>query len=168
MYEHDEVVTVSDESVVETEGDTVTKAFDAEGFQVPAVTFRVESDRNDPVGLRITDEIPEGFGIEQIGFHPDYGSENWTATGDGVVRFDRTVNPGEAFTTVYGIRMADDDEPDPFLESPTIEVDPDAIEEEAIDDVVPKESSEVVRELASGERDTVPGLEEEEAEPEES
>ena len=160
-----EVVSLSDESVVETEGMKVTKSFDAEGFPVPAVTFRVESDRNDPVGLRITDEIPEGFGIEQIGFHPDYGSEHWTATGEGVVRFERTVNPGEAFTTVYGIRMADDEEPTPFLEAPSVEVDPSAIEEEEIDEVVPKESSEVVRELASGERDTVPGLEEEEEAP---
>ncbi|MFW6385368.1 MAG: hypothetical protein ACOCY7_04445 [Halodesulfurarchaeum sp.] len=154
---------MSDESVVETEGITVRKAFDADGFPVPAVTFRVESDRSEPVGLRITDDIPDNFEIEQIGFHPDYGSEHWTATGEGVVRFERTVDPGEAFTTVYGIRMAEDEEPTPFLESPTVEIDPDAIEESDIDEVVPKETSEVVRELAGGKRETVPGLEEEPA-----
>ncbi|MFB6081392.1 MAG: hypothetical protein ABEJ67_01090 [Halanaeroarchaeum sp.] len=150
-----------DETIVEQEGITVTKSFDSEGFPVPAVTFRVESDRTDPVAVRIVDEIPAGFGIEQIGFHPDYGSEHWTATGDGVVRFERTVEAGEAFTTVYGVRMDKDEEPTPFLDAPAVDVDPDALADADLEEVVPKESSEIVRELARGDRDTVPGLEDE-------
>ncbi|MFW5918580.1 MAG: hypothetical protein ACOCSF_00085 [Halanaeroarchaeum sp.] len=150
---------MSDETIVEDKGVTVTKAFDRDGFPVPAVTFRVESDRADPVTVRIVDSIPADFGIEQIGFHPEYGSEHWTATGEGVVRFERTVDSGEAFTTVYGVKMAEDGHAEPFLGAPTLEVDPDAIDESAIDDVVPKESSDVVRELAGGERESVPGLE---------
>lgn len=155
------MVRVSDETIVEDAGVTVTKAFDRDGFPVPAVTFRVESDRSDPVAVRIVDAIPDDFGIEQIGFHPEYGSEHWTATGEGVVRFERTVDSGEAFTTVYGVKMGDDGQAAPFLGAPTLEVDPDAIDESAIEDVVPKESSDVVRELAGGERESVPGLDEE-------
>lgn len=154
---------MSDETIVEDRGITVTKAFDRDGFPVPAVTFRVESDRTDPVSIRIVDEIPAEFGIEQIGFHPEYGSEHWTATGDGVVRFERTVDSGEAFTTVYGVKMTEDERAEPFLDPPSLEVNPEEIEDSTIEDVVPKESSDVVRELAGGERASVPGLEEEPA-----
>lgn len=155
---------MSDETIVEDTGVTVTKAFDRDGFPVPAVTFRVESDRSEPVTVRIVDSIPEDFGIDQIGFHPEYGSEHWTATGEGVVRFERTVDSGEAFTTVYGVKMDDDGHAAPFLGAPTLEVNPEAIDDSAIEDVVSKESSDVVRELADGERKSVPGLETEPSE----
>jgi predicted nucleic acid-binding Zn-ribbon protein len=152
---------VSDESVVETDGVTVSKFFNAEDFPVPAVAFEVDSSRDDEVTLRLIDEIPDEFGIDQIGFHPEYGSEHWTASGDGVVRFEREIDPGESFTTVYGVRMEDGQDETPFLSAPTVQV-----EGENIDDVVPPESTDVVRELAGGERDTVPGLEDEELEAE--
>lgn len=145
---------MSDETVVETEGVTVNKFFNAEDFPVPAVAFDVSSSRDAEVTLTITDEIPDEFGIDQIGFHPEYGSEHWTATGDGVVRFEREVEAGEEFTTVYGVRMEDGQDETPFLSAPSVDVDG-----EDIDDVVPPESTDVVRELAGGERDTVPGLE---------
>ncbi|WP_201292927.1 hypothetical protein [Halobacterium bonnevillei] len=147
---------MSDESVVETDGVTVSKFFNAEDFPVPAVAFEVDSSREDAVTLRLIDEIPDEFGIDQIGFHPEYGSEHWTASGDGVVRFEREIDPGESFTTVYGVRMEDGQDETPFLSAPTVQV-----EGENIDDVVPPESTDVVRELAGGERDTVPGLEDE-------
>ncbi len=146
---------MSDETVVETDGVTVSKFFNAEDFPVPAVAFDVDSDRDEAVTLRIVDEIPDEFGIDQIGFHPEYGSEHWTASGDGVVRFEREIEPGESFTTVYGVRMEDGQDETPFLSAPTVE-----LEGEDIDDVVPPESTSVVRELAGGERETVPGLEE--------
>ena len=148
---------MSDETVVETGGVTVSKFFNAEDFPVPAVAFEVHSSREDAVTLRIVDEIPDEFGIDQIGFHPEYGSEHWTASGDGVVRFEREIDARESFTTVYGVRMEDGQDETPFLSAPTIE-----IEGEDIDDVVPPESTSVVRELAGGERDTVPGLEDDE------
>jgi predicted nuclease with TOPRIM domain len=149
-----QVIPVSDETVVETDGVTVSKFFNAEDFPVPAVAFEVASTRDADVTLTITDEIPDEFGIDQIGFHPEYGSEHWTATGDGVVRFEREVDASEEFTTVYGVRMEDGQDETPFLSAPDVEVDG-----EDIDEVVPPESTDVVRELAGGERDTVPGLE---------
>jgi prefoldin subunit 5 len=155
------VIPVSDETVVETDGVTVSKFFNAEDFPVPAVAFEVSSSRDADVTLSITDEIPDEFGIDQIGFHPEYGSEHWTATGDGVVRFEREVDAGEEFTTVYGVRMKDGQDETPFLSAPDVEVDG-----EDIDEVVPPESTDVVRELAGGERDTIPGLEDDEAETE--
>ncbi|WP_232701624.1 hypothetical protein [Halobacterium wangiae] len=148
---------MSDETVVESDGVTVSKFFNAEDFPVPAVAFDVSSSRDSSVELRIVDEIPDEFGIDQIGFHPEYGSEHWTASGEGVVRFEREIEAGETFTTVYGVRMEDGQDETPFLSAPTVEIDGDDI-----DDVVPPESTDVVRELAGGERDTVPGLEDDE------
>jgi uncharacterized protein YukE len=150
------VIPVSDETVVETGGVTVSKFFNADDFPVPAVAFEVTSSREQPVTLRIVDEVPDEFGIDQIGFHPEYGSEHWDATGNGVVRFEREVDPGESFTTVYGVRMDEGQDETPFLSAPNVEVEG---EDEDIDEVVPPESTSVVRELAGGERETVPGLE---------
>lgn len=150
---------MADETVVEADGIRVTKSFDADGFPVPAVRFDIVSTRDDETTLTITDEIPDEFDIDQIGFHPDYGSEHWTATGEGVVRFERTIDEAEDYTTVYGVRMGDDEEPSAFLESPTITVGDDAPPVADIEDVVPPESSDIVRELAGGKRDTIPGLE---------
>lgn len=147
---------MSDETVVETDGVSVSKFFNAEDFPVPAVAFEVASSREESVTLSIVDEIPDEFGIDQIGFHPEYGSEHWTASGDGVVRFERELDPGESFTTVYGVRMEEGQDETPFLSAPVVE-----LQGENIDEVVPPESTEVVRELAGGERDTVPGLEDE-------
>jgi prefoldin subunit 5 len=148
---------MNEESVVMRNGITVTKSFSQDDFPVPAVTFEIQSTREDPVDLRITDTIPEGFGVEQIGFHPDYGSEHWTATGDGEVCYERTIEPDTELTTVYGVRMGEGDEPTAFLEKPSVEVDPAEAAEPA--ETVPEESSSVVRELARGDRETVPGLE---------
>lgn len=155
-----EVCTVADETVVEADGIRVTKSFDADDFPVPAVRFDVVSTRSDETTLTITDEIPEEFDIDQIGFHPEYGSEYWTATGEGVVRFDRPVEASESFTTVYGVRMSGDQEPSAFLEAPSVAVGASA-ETTGIEDIVPPESSDIVRELAGGRRDTIPGLEDE-------
>lgn len=155
--------TVTDETVVESDGVRVTKSFDADGFPVPAVRFDVVSTTDEETTLTITDEIPDEFDIDQIGFHPEYGSEHWTATGDGVVRFQRTIEANEEFTTVYGVRMEDDEEPTAFLDTPTVTVGEDT-ESTGIEDVVPPESSDIVRELASGKRDSIPGLEDEDAE----
>lgn len=154
---------MTDETVVESDGVRVTKSFDADGFPVPAVRFDVVSTLDDETTLTIRDEIPDEFDIDQIGFHPEYGSEHWTATGDGVVRFQRTIEANEEFTTVYGVRMEDDEEPTAFLDTPTVTVGEDA-ESTGLEDVVPPESSDIVRELASGKRDTIPGLEDEDAE----
>jgi len=151
---------MTDETVVEADGIRVTKSFDADDFPVPAVRFDVTSTHDDETTLTITDEIPDEFDIDQIGFHPEYGSEHWTATGDGVVRFERSVEPDESFTTVYGVRMGADEEPTALLDAPTITVGDDA-STMGIEDVVPPESSDIVRELAGGKRDTIPGLEDE-------
>jgi hypothetical protein len=158
------------------DGVTVSKSLDTEGFPVPTVTFDIVSDREDHVLLRIVDRIPESFPMDSVGFHPEYGSENWTAYPDQRVEYEREIAPDESVTTIYGIRLDDTDEAEQFLGDPEVETltpgdesgdaDEEGLGDSTIADIAPPERTEVVRDVIEGERDTVPGLEDGEEDPE--
>ncbi len=146
-----------------TEGPvTVTKSFEADEFPVPAVKFVIESDASESVSIRLVDTIPESFPMENVGFHPDYEKDNWTAYKSHRVEYDRTLDPGESTTTVYGIRLDDTDlEPDAFLSDPslsTLDADDVRATDDAIGDVLGEDSNQLVRDVLSGDRDALPGL----------
>ncbi|QGX94466.1 hypothetical protein EI982_06535 [Haloplanus rallus] len=140
----------------------VGKDFEADRFPVPAIAFEIESLADDPTRIRLVDRIPESFAMEGVGFHPDYDSDNWTAYRDHRVAYERTLEPGESVLTVYGIRIDDPDEAEAFLEEPTVElmdVDTGDAEEDAdgdagSDDVLGRETTQVVRDALSGEGTT--------------
>jgi predicted nucleic acid-binding Zn-ribbon protein len=141
---------------------TVTKSFEAEEFPVPAVKFVIESDASEPVNIRLVDAIPESFPMENVGFHPDYEKDHWTAYKSHRVEYDRTLDPGESTTTVYGIRLDDTGmDPDAFLADPSLSL-LDASDvgaaDDAIDDVLGEDSNQLVRDVLSGEREALPGL----------
>jgi len=160
---------MSDEVSVATDGVTVVKSYESEKFPVPAIAFEISSDREDAVALVLTDEIPDEFTMDRIGFHPDYDSDNWTAYQDQRVRYARTLEAGAAVTTVYGIRLDDEGDSTAFLDEPAVDVTPlDEVDEDAdrpgvvvdesdLDDIVPAERTAVVRE-AIAEDEPVPGL----------
>jgi predicted nucleic acid-binding Zn-ribbon protein len=157
---------MTEDVTVAVDGVTVTKSYEAERFPVPAIAFEVDSGRDEGVALRVTDDVPESFPMDRIGFHPDYESDSWTAYQDNRVRYERTLDGGEAVTTVYGIRLEDDEDPGMFLGEPTVEVTPldeveegaeDRGDEAAVEDIVPSETTEVVRE-ALADDEPVPGL----------
>ncbi|WP_251343852.1 hypothetical protein [Haloplanus halophilus] len=129
----------------------VGKAFEADRFPVPAIAFEIESLADDPIRIRLVDQIPESFAMEGVGFHPDYDSDNWTAYRDHRVAYERTLDPGESVLTVYGIRIDDPEEADPFLDEPTVEV----IEPNDVtggtEDVLGRETTQAVRDALSGE-----------------
>ncbi|WP_418285079.1 hypothetical protein [Halorubrum sp. DTA46] len=143
-------------TTVDEDGIRVEKSFTDDAFPVPAVMYELSSTREDPVRIRIVDRIPESFPMDQIGFHPDYESENWTAYKDHRVEFERVLEPGDVVETVFGIR---DDEPDldGFLGTPVIEHVPVG---EEIEDVLGTGDTDAVREVLSGDRATLPGMEE--------
>ncbi len=145
-------------TTVEEDGIHVEKSFTDDAFPVPAVLYELVSDREDAVRVRIVDRIPESFPMDRIGFHPDYESENWTAYKDHRVEFERVLEPGESVETVFGIR---DENPDleSFLGAPVIEHVP--VDEE-IEDVLGTGETDAVREVLSGDRATLPGMEESE------
>lgn len=128
----------------------VGKTYEAERFPVPAIAFDIESVADEPVRIRLVDDIPESFEMEGVGFHPDYEGDNWTAYRDNRVAYERTLDPGEEVLTVYGIRIDDSEEAADFLGEPTVEL----IEHggaAATGDVLGRETTQVVRDALSGE-----------------
>ncbi len=142
-------------TTVEEDGIRVEKSFTDDAFPVPAVMYDLSSSREDAVRVRIVDRIPDEFPMDRVGFHPDYESENWTAYKDHRVEFERVLEPGDSVETVFGIR---DDDPDleGFLGAPVIEHVPVG---EEIEDVLGTSETDAVREVLSGDRETLPGME---------
>jgi outer membrane murein-binding lipoprotein Lpp len=144
-----------EEVTVASNGITVIKTFEADAFPVPAIAFRIKSDRTEAVTVKIVDDVPESVAVEDLGFHPEYGSEYWTIEDDEIT-FEREIESEEQYTTVYGIRATGTDDVEQFLTEPDIaEVDP-PLEDE--DGVVGGSGSDVVRDVISGNTDSVPGL----------
>jgi len=146
---------------VSSDGVTVTKRFEEDEFPVPAIAFEFESDRDESVTVRLSDTVPEGIEVEDLGFHPEYGSEHWTIDED-TITFERELDANSSYTTVYGIRATGSDEVQQFLTEPVIEeVEPPLPEDEQDDeDIVPDSADDVVKDAISGEGE-IPGLEDE-------
>jgi predicted nucleic acid-binding Zn-ribbon protein len=143
-------------TTVDEDGIRVEKSFTDDAFPVPAVMYELSSTRENPVRVRIVDRIPESFPMDRIGFHPEYESDSWTAYKDHRVEFERVIDPGDAVETVFGIRD-DDPDLDGFLGSPIIEHVPVG---EEIEDVLGAGDTDAVREVLSGDRTTLPGMDE--------
>jgi archaellum component FlaC len=144
----------------------VDKTFEADRFPVPAIAFEIESLADDPIRVRLVDQIPESFAMEGVGFHPDYDSDNWTAYRDHRVAYERTLEPMESVLTVYGIRIDDPAEAESFLGEPSVElVEPDATESGS-GDVLGRETTQVVRDALSGEGSDLADLQGDGVEPE--
>lgn len=161
------------------DGVTVRKSFETDAFPVPAVEFDIRSTRDHSVEVTIVDDVPQEIDMEQVGFHPQYHSDQWTPYPEGRVEFEHEVPPGGAVTTIYGVRL-DGTDPDTFLQHPRISVggydldepilrDVDDTEEDSEESAVesaPVETeppisipegdpSEVVREVVGSEPDTL-------------
>jgi gas vesicle protein len=154
-------------------GVTIEKSFDGEEFAVPAIRFELRSEHDDAVTVRLTDRIPDDFPMDNVGFHPEYENENWTAYKDHRVQFERTLEPNESLTTVYGIRLSNWSDAEQFHIEPELEevtpVTDDAegqgeerVEEHTITDIVSEDSSQVVRDVITGDSG-LPGLDESES-----
>jgi len=103
-----------------SDGVTVEKSFEPDGFPVPAIAFDIRSDRNERVRVRFAETVPDDVAPENVGFHPKYGAEFWDVDGGDVV-FERDFAPGEEYTTVYGLRGDGSDVPEAFLGEPRID-----------------------------------------------
>ena len=107
-------------STVRQSGIEAGKSYEAERFPVPAISLTIRSEREDPVTVRLADRVPEDVSMDDVGFHPEYGSEFWSVDGHTLV-FERELEPEEEIETVYGLRGPEADEPERFLGEPTIE-----------------------------------------------
>ena len=146
----DRTVSVSDDDV------RVEKSFARDEFPVPAIKLRLVSESDDPVHVRLVDQIPEDFPMEGVGFHPDYESDNWTAYRDHRVEYERSLDPGESTVTVYGIRLDDSSDVAGFLDEPMLERPPvpgEAPEDRPgsdVDDILGTDRSQPVRDALQG------------------
>ena len=150
----DEPVTVSNDGI------SVEKSVAADEFPVPAVKFVLSSNAAAPVQLRLTDQIPESFPMERVGFHPEYHSDSWTAYKNHRVEFEHELAPGESLTTVYGIRTDDESELQQFLSKPEItQIAQSDGDDPDLEGVLGPDNSQLIREVLSGERSSLPGSE---------
>jgi len=146
---------------VASDGVTVTKRFEADEFPVPAIAFNVVSQRSETVSLRLVDSVPDDVAVEDLGFHPEYGSEFWDIN-DEKITFEKDIDPDSDYTTVYGIRATGTDDVEKFLTEPQIEsVDPPLEEDE--EDLVGGDNN-AVKDVIAGDSDSVPGLEDDDDE----
>ncbi|MEF8785873.1 MAG: hypothetical protein V5A45_08065 [Haloarculaceae archaeon] len=159
-----------EEVVISSDGVSVTKRFEEDEFPVPAIAFEFVSEREETVAVTLSDEVPESVAVEDLGFHPEYGSEFWTID-EKQITFEREFEGNSEYTTVYGIRATGADDVEKFLTEPVIEeVDP-PLDGETVDsgsdsgtgaeDIVPEGGDDIVKDVISGEGE-VPGLEDEE------
>jgi hypothetical protein len=58
-----------EEVTVTAEGVTVVKRFEEDEFPVPAIAFEFDSAREESVTVRMSDSVPEGIEVEDLGFH---------------------------------------------------------------------------------------------------
>lgn len=105
-------------TVVTKEGITIEKRFNRKHAEDIAVIFEIQSDRETPVDVQITDPIPEQF---PVGFHPDFGGQHWSISEAGV-EFNRRFDPGERDKTVYGVGNVPEGEWERLAIEPIVEL----------------------------------------------
>ncbi|WP_324757887.1 hypothetical protein [Haloarcula montana] len=148
-----------EEVTVSSDGVIVTKRFEADEFPVPAIAFNVVSKRSEPVTIRLVDTVPEDVAVEDLGFHPEYGSEYWDINEDRIA-FEKEIQADSEYTTVYGIRATGTDDVEKFLTEPEIEsVSPPLDDDE---ETLVGGGDNAVKDVIAGDADSVPGLEEDE------
>ena len=152
-----------EELTVTSNGVSVVKRFEEDEFPVPAIAFEFASGRDEEVHIVLRDTVPDDIEVEDLGFHPEYGSEHWVIDDDNTIAFERDLGPEESYTTVYGIRATGSDDVEQFLTEPTFDkVDPPLDGEDDIaEDVIPESDDDVVKEAIAGDGE-IPGLEDEE------
>jgi len=148
-----------DKVQMSSDGVTVTKRFEADEFPVPAIAFEFESERDESVLVKLVDSVPEGVEVEDLGFHPEYGSEFWTIEDDSIT-FERDIEAGATYTTVYGIRATDTDNIEQFLSEPELDRVKPPASDGGGDDIIPESGDDVIKDAIAGDGE-IPGLDDE-------
>ncbi|WP_439026604.1 hypothetical protein [Haloarchaeobius sp. DT45] len=104
------------------DGVTVRKGLDLETLPLPAIKFAFESGRETPVGVRLTEQLPEGVSFEHVAVHTDHDGVNWTAFEDGRLVYTGSVPPGETVVTLYMVWLQRPEHVYRFLTEPYLRV----------------------------------------------
>jgi predicted nucleic acid-binding Zn-ribbon protein len=103
---------------VSADGITVEKRAATDQFNTPAVIVEITSTADRNMMVMVTEPIPESVSMEDIGFHPDYGGEHWSIADQEIV-FTRTIDAGDEYTTVYGVRGIGGEDITTFVDAET-------------------------------------------------
>jgi archaellum component FlaC len=142
---------------------TVEKRAAGSQFNMPAVILEIASTADQSMMITLTEPIPGSFPMENIGFHPDYGGEHWSMSAEEIV-FARTIDPGEEYTTVYGVRSIGTEDITTFVDAETsvstgegvaAEADVDDANDELVSALLTEDDDEVVRNVISGDDDSL-------------
>lgn len=100
--------TIQDGVTVTENGVEVQKSLAIDQSQQLVVEFTLQSDREEPVEIRLIDHIPESVPMEDVDLYCQSGAAVWSKD-NGQVVLERWLDPGEKFTTSYCV-SGDDDE----------------------------------------------------------
>ena len=99
---------------VDLDGVTARKSKVLTDDGVLRIEFTVRSTRTEPVRLEIRDALPHGFPLDRVGFHADYGQENWSA-GDGhELVYESALEPRGDEQTIYAVKPNEQFDPSLF------------------------------------------------------
>jgi hypothetical protein len=112
-----------DEGVTASSGGVqVRKWVATNAAAVPVVKYEFASAREEPVEVALTDVVPPHLDPDDVGFHDDHHGDCWTRPDVDAIRFEATLEAGEELTTVYGVRRQSIEDPDAYLDRPTVAV----------------------------------------------
>lgn len=121
-HEFDIRTQVDSPITIEVDGIAVRKAVGITDDGLVVVALSISSDRNRAATLSVSEELPSTFSGDEIGFHSSYEDDCWMVDDLTQVQFERIVEPGESFITLYGVNEFDLDDPANLVIEPTIEV----------------------------------------------
>lgn len=108
-------------TVSRSDGVVVEKGIDLETIPLPAIKLRIRSERDEPVGLVVAEQLPGEVPAENVGFHPDHGVADWHVTGRSELTWTARVDPDEEIVTCYGVWLEEGRQIYGFLDPPLIE-----------------------------------------------
>jgi len=108
---------MSSEIVQLRDGVQLGKRFEDEEFHLPSVVYEFNSERSDVVDVRVEEQLPDGIGPEHIGFHNEFGRDNWTLIEDTIV-CEATLEPAGECKAVYALRPEQEYDPDQLTTEP--------------------------------------------------
>jgi len=113
----DDVISRSEETdSTATDDLLVTKYVDRETLQSPVVAYEIESFRDEPATVRLS----EPFVTEPADAESTPMGDNWTVTDK--LTFEQQISPGETVRTIVGRRDCPTERAEELLDRPTIEV----------------------------------------------
>ncbi|WP_323676043.1 hypothetical protein [Halorubellus sp. PRR65] len=120
--EHASVDADDDRVAVTAGGVHVSKWLTETGSAVPIVKYEIRSVREDDARVALTDRVPDGLDLDDVGFHDEYRGEDWQHAGAHAIRFEAELPAGETVTTVYGVRQEAIEDPSTFLARPELAI----------------------------------------------